>query len=136
MKYSLNQFDSKEKAFPFRDSYLKQHVTHQDMSYIIPSHYSSQQEHEKQSTALSIPTPLSSALYSVATDPRPFHSPWFIRSTSPFQFQFSQCQEQIVANAQKNITQSTNLTKMFCDEASVFTPITPRLKLNCQYHIY
>jgi hypothetical protein len=70
--------------------------------------------------------PLPLTPYSASSDPGPFHSPWFNTPTSPFNFRFPQSQEQLAVNAQGSIAQLSSLTKMLCDEPSVFTPITPR----------
>jgi len=70
--------------------------------------------------------PLLIPPYSATSDPGSFRSPWFNTPSSTFNFQFPQCQEQSNINAQGSIVQLSTLTKMLCDQPSVFTPITPR----------
>jgi hypothetical protein len=92
----------------------------------LPYPYLSEQEQEQRTSTFPSRIPLSLTPYSVSSDPGPFHSPWLNTPTSTFNFRFPQSQELAVANAQGSIAQLSSLTKMLCDEPSVFTPISPR----------
>ena len=92
--------------------------------FSLPYPYSSEQEQRTSTFPSGIPLPLTP--YSASSDPGPFHSPWFNTPTSTFNFRFPQSQESSVTNAQGSIAQLSSLTKMLCDEPSVFTPISPR----------
>ena len=92
----------------------------------LPYPYLTEQEQEQRTSTFPSGIPLPLTPYSASSDPGPFHSPWFNTPTSTFNFRFPQSQEPAVANAQGSIAQLSSLTKMLCDEPSVFTPISPR----------
>lgn len=93
--------------------------------FVIPKFQS-----RKRSSTSSNRTSIPPTPYSVASDPGPLRSPWLNTPTSTFHFRFPQ--DQVSANAQNSISQLSTLTKMLCDEPSIHTPITPRLKLDKQ----
>lgn len=71
--------------------------------------------------------PLPRTPYSATSDPGPYQSPWLNTPTSStFNFRFPHPQEQTLVHAQGTIAQLSTLTKMLCDEPSIFTPISPR----------
>ena len=73
--------------------------------------------------------PIPVAPYSASSDPGPYQSPWSHTPTNPYglmNFHFPKSQEGLAASAQGSIAQLSSLTKILCDEPSVFTPITPR----------
>ena len=128
VSFSIDQVADEEDESPsFRYSYSKPSTKKQVNHLLLPYNPSSEQEHEKR-TSFSGGIPLPPTPYSASSDPGPFRSPWFNTPTSTFNFRFPQGQEQIIASAQGSIAQLSTLTKMLCNESSVFTPISPRYK--------
>jgi hypothetical protein len=122
LTFNINQYnDIDEEEF---SSYSKQQRNKKPNLFLLPYHHSSEQGKLTSVCPGGIPLPLTP--YSSASDPGPYHSPWLNTPTSTFNFRFPQGEEQLVANAQGSIAQLSRLTKMLCDEPSVFTPITPR----------
>jgi len=140
---SNNQHERKSR--PFRHSYSDQQTTnelnknHQNQNFLVPYRHSfeqQQQQHEKRTLPSAIPTMsfagaahLPVGPYSASSDPGPYHSPWSHTPTNPYglvNFHFPKSQEHLVASAQGSIAQLSTLTKILCDEPSVFTPISPR----------
>jgi len=113
--------DEEEKSHSTRYSYSEQQTKTKTNQFLLPYHQTCEQEQ-----TFSSGMPLLIPPYSATSDPGPFRSPWFNTPTSTFNFQFPQCQEQPTINAQGSILQLSTLTKMLCDEPSVFTPISPR----------
>ncbi|UJR08202.1 hypothetical protein I4U23_012475 [Adineta vaga] len=110
-------------------SYRYSSTTQQNNHFLLPYHpHSYEQDQGVRSSSYSNATQLPLTPYSVSSDPGPFRSPWFNTPTSPFNFRFPQSQDQAHVNAQGTIAQLSTLTKMLCDEPSVFTPISPRIK--------
>jgi hypothetical protein len=121
--YTTIDIDDTEKSHSYSEqSRTKTKTNH----FPLPYHPLSEQEQEQRTTTFPGGIPLPLTPYSATSDPGPFHSPWFNTPTSTFNFRFPQSQEPAVANAQGSIAQLSTLTKMLCDEPSVFTPITPR----------
>ena len=107
-----------------------------DNNLLIPCPRSFEQPHKKKAIPLAIPSmPFATAIglppapYSASSDPGPYHSPWSNTPTNPYglvNFHFPKTQKNAAVNAQGSITQLSTLTKFFCDEPSLCTPITPR----------
>ena len=126
------------KSRQYRHSCSEQQTTDEhNRNYLLPYRHSFEHQHEKQTLPAALATmsfpngvpapPL--APYSAASDPGPYHSPWSHTPTNPYglvNFHFPKSQEQLVASAQGSIAQLSTLTKILCDEPSVFTPISPR----------
>ena len=139
---SDNQHERKSRLF--KHSYSDQHKTddliknQQNQNFLGPYRHSFEHQHQHEKrilpsaiTTMSFPTgvPLPMAPYSAASDPGPYHSPWLNTPTNPYNlvnFHFPKSQEHLVASAQGSIAQLSTLTKILCDEPSVFTPISPR----------
>lgn len=132
------------KSTPFRHSYSDQQATEEpNRNFLLPYRHSFEHQsqqvspHDKRSptstmTSMAFPggVPVSShPPYSASSDPGPYHPVWSNTPTNPYglvNFHFPKSQEQLVASAQGSIAQLSTLTKILCDEPSVFTPITPR----------
>ncbi|CAF1008633.1 unnamed protein product [Adineta ricciae] len=112
----------------YRHSSTESRTTKQSNHLLLPYHPHSHDQDQNARTPYSSSMQLPLTPYSVSSDPGPFRSPWFNTPTSPFNFRFPQTQEQAHMNAQGTIAQLSTLTKMLCDEPSIFTPISPRIK--------
>jgi hypothetical protein len=134
---SNNQQERKSR--PFRHSYSDQPTSDEpNRNYLLPYRHSFEQHHDKRTLPSAIttmpfttgvPPILPIAPYSASSDPGPYHSPWSHTPTNPYglvNFHFPKSQEHLVASAQGSIAQLSTLTKILCDEPSVFTPISPR----------
>ena len=126
---------------PFRHSHSDQPTTDSFMKttnhFLVPYRHSFEQQHDNRTLPLTLPTtpsyhggiPIPIAPYSAASDPGPYQSPWSHTPTSPYglvNFHFPKSQEHLLASAQGSIAQLSSLTKILCDEPSVFTPINSR----------
>ena len=117
--------DEAEKSPLFPYSYSTQQITNKPKPFLVPYRLSNEQEQEKQSSIYPSGISLTLPPYSAASDPGPFHSPWFNTPTSStFNFHFPQGQEQLAANAQGSIVQLSTLTSMLCDEPRDYTQKT------------
>lgn len=96
---------------------------------LSPYHHISEQEHERKTFASPNRLGLPHTPYSATSDPGPYHSPWLNTPTSTFNFRFPHPQEPATVHAQGTIAQLSTLTQMLCDEPSVFTPISPRYRM-------
>ena len=129
------------RSEPFRHSYSEQQTSEEhNRNYLLPYRHSfeHQSQHEKRSststTASNMPftggVPVSNhSPYSASSDPGPYHAMWSNTPTNPYglvNFHFPKSQDHLVASAQGSIAQLSTLTKILCDEPSVFTPISPR----------
>jgi hypothetical protein len=128
------------KSRPFRHSHSDQPTTGQltkhNQNFLVPYRHSFEQKHEKRTLSSAITTmpftsggPVPLAPYSASSDPGPYRSPWSHTPTNPYglvNFHFPKSQEHLVGSAQGSMAQLSSLTKILCDEPSVFTPITPR----------
>jgi len=134
-RQSTDQCEQKSRRF--RHSYSEQQRTDRpNQNYLLPYRHSFEQQHDKRALPSAIPTgsfssgvPGPLAPYSAASDPGPYHSPWALTPTNPYglvNFHFPKSQEHLVTSAQGTIAQLSTLTKILCDEPSVFTPISPR----------
>jgi hypothetical protein len=108
-----------------RYSYSEQQ-TNTTTQFLLPYNPSNEQEQEKKTSSFPSGISLQLPPYSASSDPGPYHSSWFNTPTSTFNFRFPHPQDQLSTNAQGSIVQLSTLTKMLCDEPSVFTPISPR----------
>lgn len=132
------------KSTPFRHSHSDQPTSEEpNRNYLLPYRHSFEHQshqplpHEKRSPTLAmtpmvfasgVPVP-THAPYSASSDPGPYHPVWSNTPTNPYglvNFHFPKSQEHLVASAQGSIAQLSTLTKILCDEPSVFTPISPR----------
>jgi hypothetical protein len=131
------------KSRPFRHSYSDQQSTNDliktnNNNFLAPYRRSFEQQHDKRTIPSAITTmsfasnaPLPLAPYSAASDPGPYHSPWSHTPTNSYglmNFHFPRSQEHLLASAQGSMAQLSTLTKILCDEPSVFTPISARFK--------
>jgi len=116
---------------PTTDSFLKT-----NNNFLVPFRHSFEQQHDTRSLTVGLPTtpvfqtgiPIPMTPYSASSDPGPYQSPWSHTPASPYSlgnFRFPKSQEHLVASAQGSIAQLSSLTKILCNEPSVFTPITP-----------
>lgn len=140
-RQSTDQYERKSRSF--RHSYSEQQTRdHPNQNFLLPFRHSFEQQNDKRTLLSTIPTiPFSSGVpaplapFSAASDPGPYHSPWALTPTNPYglvNFHFPKSQEHLVTSAQGSIAQLSTLTKILCDEPSVFTPITPRFKTEVQ----
>jgi hypothetical protein len=132
---------SERKSRPFRHSHSDQPTSDSfgkggSNQFLGPYRHSFEHQHDNRNlpvpqtgmpyhTGVHIPL----APYSASSDPGPYQSPWSHTPPNPYglmNFHFPKSQEQLVASAQGSIAQLSTLTKILCDEPSVFTPITPR----------
>ncbi len=118
--------EEEEEEDESQQSYSKQQTKNKNNLILLPYHHPCEQEYDKRKSSFSNTIPLPLTPYSATSDPGPYHSPWFNTPTSSFNFRFPQSQESLAVNAQGSIAQLSTLTKMLCDEPSLFTPITPR----------
>ncbi|CAF1084664.1 unnamed protein product [Adineta steineri] len=142
-----NQHERKSR--PFRHSNSDQQtksdltkMNYHNPNFLVPFRHSFDHQHEKQTSPSNISTMsfasgTSTTLtpYSAASDPGPYQQIWTHTPTNPYNlvnFHFPKSQEHFAANAQGSIAQLSTLTKILCDEPSVFTPITPRFKTETQ----
>jgi hypothetical protein len=133
---SNNNQERKSRAF--RYSYSDQQTTDEhSRNYLLPYRHSFEQHHDKRTLSSVLTTmPFTTGIpvpplapYSAQSDPGPYHSPWSHTPTNPYglvNFHFPKSQEHLVNSAQGSIAQLSTLTKILCDEPSVFTPISPR----------
>ncbi|CAF0760164.1 unnamed protein product [Didymodactylos carnosus] len=70
--------------------------------------------------------------FSAASDPGQYSSQTAPNPYTLVSFHFPKSQEPMAVNAQGSIAQLSNLTKILCDEQNVFTPISPRFKMEAQ----
>ncbi|UJR38081.1 hypothetical protein I4U23_030762 [Adineta vaga] len=145
------------KSRPFRHSYSDQQTTADlnannphNTNFLFPYRHSFDHQHDRRmlptattttTTTATIPMPFmngmppSLAPHSASSDPGAYHSLWSHTPTNPYNlvnFHFPKSQEHLVASAQGSIAQLSTLTKILCNEPSVFTPITPRFKAEIQ----
>jgi hypothetical protein len=118
--------EEEEKSPAFRYSFSEQQPNNKNNNFLLPYYHSCEQEQGKITSPFPSRISVPPAPYSASSDPGPFHSPWFNTPTSSFNFRFPPSKEQLHVNAQGTIAQLSTLTKMLCDEPSVFTPISPR----------
>jgi len=140
-----SNIQQERKSRPFRHSYSDQPTTddlrknnnnNNNNNFLLPYRHSFDQQHDRRTLPSAITTttftggiPPPLAPYSAASDPGPDNSPWSHTPTNPYgllNFHFPKSQEHLVASAQGSIAQLSTLTKILCDEPSVFTPISPR----------
>lgn len=100
----------------------KEHFHDEEINPSLTPTIKSEKRTSVSSTRMSVP----STPYSASSDPGPVRSPWLHTPTSTFNFPFPLNQDPLSVNAQSSITQLSTLTKMLCDEPSVFTPVSPR----------
>lgn len=135
---NLANLQPERRSRPFRHSYSDQPSSEPMMktapnNFLLPFRHSFEHHHDNRALPLNLPTtpsfhtgiPIPMAPYSAASDPGPYQSPWAHTPTSPYglaNFQFPKSQEHMVASAQGSIAQLSSLTKILCDDPSVFTP--------------
>lgn len=132
---------SERKSRPFRHSHSDQPSSDSfgkggSNQFLGPYRHSFENQHDPRT----LPVPLTGmpyhtgvhiplAPYSASSDPGPYQSPWSHTPPNSYglmNFHFPKSQDNLVASAQGSIAQLSSLTKILCDEPSVFTPITPR----------
>ncbi|CAF1116096.1 unnamed protein product [Adineta steineri] len=145
IKFSIDQPDDDDNEEEIEDeedegkssshSSTNKQTDNKKNHFLLPYHHSFEYEQNLKTSPYPSGMQLPLTPYSISSDPGPYHSPWFNTPTSPMNFRFPQTQEQLHVNAQGTIAQLSSLTKMLCDEPSVFTPISPRFKTEkCYSH--
>jgi len=118
--------DEDEEEKKCRYSFSEQQSNNKTNNFLLPYYHSFEQEQGTITSPFPSRISIPPAPYSASSDPGPFHSPWFNTPTSSFNFRFPPSKDQLHVNTQGTIAQLSTLTKMLCDEPSVFTPISPR----------
>ncbi|CAF1075505.1 unnamed protein product [Adineta ricciae] len=137
------------KSRPFRHSYSDQQTTddpntnNHNTNFLVPYRHSFDHQHNRRMlpTTTITPLPFNSGMttplapHSAVSDPGPYHTLWSHTPPNTYglaNFHFPKSQEHLITSAQGSIAQLSSLTKILCNEPSVFTPITPRFKAESQ----
>jgi hypothetical protein len=118
--------DEEEEDEEAQYSFSEQQSNNKTNNFLLPYYHSFEQEQGTITSPFPSRISVPPAPYSASSDPGPFHSPWFNTPTSSFNFRFPPSKDPLHVNTQGTIAQLSTLTKMLCDEPSVFTPISPR----------
>jgi hypothetical protein len=133
--HSDNQHERKSRLFrhSYSDQVTTDELTKNHQNFLLPFRHSFEQQRTLPPAITTMPftsgVPVPLTPYSASSDPGPYQSPWSHTPTNPYglvNFHFPKSQEHLLASAQGSIAQLSTLTKILCDEPSVFTPITPR----------